>query len=136
MFGRTKAKLSLLFNRDAIITHRFEQWGLASLYDSMNGDYEGDINVRHKAWAEAKPIGNDQYIVTRKDLVTHNWPFSAKKSMLYKNKLDKPLNRAEAVAYLKTMEAQFIKEGYGGSLKQPFKNKIYANQKSSAPKTA
>jgi len=139
MLGRTRARLSLHFNHNAIITSRFERKIYTDVRDQVNGAYLYSIPVLRRTWAEATPIGKDKYKITRKTLETHKEGKGGVDggSLLDKAKmgLDLPngrlqteFTRAEAIGMLIALESKFKHNGYRVSRKQPFKNRRYTEQ--------
>ncbi len=138
MFGRAKAKLSLIFNRKAIITHRFDK------------DVEVCVGRRYyiqgvsRIWAEATPINKDSYVVTQKELTTHNNIEYDRRSILDKSRIGVPFNgqhktiftRNEAIVVLKALEKGYEEDGYFASPKQSFAKRIYTNKQTVTPKSA
>ncbi len=141
MFGRTRARLSLAFNRKAIITNRFERKLYTGVSDEFTGKYIYSIPALRRTWAEATPIGKDQYTITRKTLETHK---EAKNgidggSVLDKVQMGRDLPNGkrqtvfaqkEAIGMLIALENKFEENGYNISTKQPFKKRRYTEQAS------
>ena len=144
MFGRTKAKFSSQFNRQAIFTHRFGQNITIRVGEEFTGAYHHSIASKSIIWAEATPVSKGIYTVKEKELRTHGQaPIVSEGSVLYKrgitstfgNQSKTLFTRDEAISVLKSLEKNFEKDGYTPTQKQPHKKRIYTNKEAPTSKT-
>jgi len=137
MLRKLRTKLSLMLNRKTLTTHQFGNSGLewrtrfmGAIWGHTN-DYDAQINRR--VWAEAKPIGANEYVVTQKKHNTHHRPFVLGKSGFSATSVSGTFNgerktiftHDEAVKILENQEKSFAQQGYSAREKQPFKKRIY-----------
>ncbi len=144
MFEQTRENLSLLFNRKAITTLRFESKIWISILGEFSGEHIGYAPAKVKIWAEAAPVSKGRYAITEKRLKTHKEFGVEGKSTLQTRGIKRIVDgkyRAiytydEARRVLESMEAQYQKDGYSPSSRQLLKGHLYTAKKNAVPKTA
>ena len=145
MFRKLQIKLSLMFNSKAITTHQFQKNTSTRVGDEFNGSYLYSVPSLSRTWAEATPVDKDHYAITQKQHDTHHALCVSGWSVLRQDGVKATFNDGqrktifshdEAIKVLKLIEKEFEKDGYTVSTKQPFKNRIYTEQKPSTPKAA
>ena len=148
MICEIQTKFSLAFNRRAITTHQFQKNGSLDIVSDYWGKYLYSIPTLSKTWAEATPVDKNHYAIMQKQHDTHRRfygeDYIAGGSKFYQNGVAASFNGQEktifsydeAISVLKNLEKGYEKEGYAASAKQPFKNRIYTQEKASAPKAA
>jgi len=146
MLRALRTKLSLMFHPSTLTTHQFEKktTGPAERQD-LFGAYIGESAEfsTSRIWAEARPVSEGLYAVTKKQHDTHRHLFVSGKSKFEEGGLRRTFNgenktmfsHDEAIAILKDLEKDFENDNYTARPKQPFKKAyLYAGLRVPAKK--